>query len=140
MPVPWDRSVRTPGESAAKSWQRWELFRLYGNFTMAYATLQSQLKYFEADGAYLAYDTSLGISFVLGDPVGPFESHAEILAAFVRLHPRHCFCQVSKPTAEILARLGCRVNEFGADMETPFADVHLRRPRQEQISTGGPQD
>lgn len=44
-------------------------FRQYGNFTMAFATLQPGMSYFEADGGYLAYDSNLGTTFVLGDPV-----------------------------------------------------------------------
>ena len=38
---------------------RLEIFHRYGNFTMAYATLQPGMKYFESHGGYLAYDTCL---------------------------------------------------------------------------------
>ena len=61
-----------------------ELFYRYGNFTMAYATLQPGMKYFETQEGYLAYDRCWGIPFVLGDPVAPAESHAAVIEAFVR--------------------------------------------------------
>jgi lysylphosphatidylglycerol synthetase-like protein (DUF2156 family) len=104
-------------EAAAGTDQLFELFCEYGNFTMAYATLQPGMMYFESHGGYLAYDKCWGKTFVLGDPVAPAECHADIIEAFVRKYPRACFCQVSKPVGAILARLGWFVNEFGADME-----------------------
>jgi lysylphosphatidylglycerol synthetase-like protein (DUF2156 family) len=110
-------------------WPRlFELFRQYGNFTMAYATLQPGMRYFESHGGYLAYDTCWGITFVLGDPVAPVENHAAIIEAFVRQHPRTCFCQISKPVGAILARLGWFVNEFGADMELDLATYDFAGP------------
>ena len=59
--------------------RRFEHFCQYGNFTMAYATLQPGMKYFEAHDGYLAYDSCLGTNFVLGDPVAPAERHAAII-------------------------------------------------------------
>jgi lysylphosphatidylglycerol synthetase-like protein (DUF2156 family) len=104
-------------EAKARRAKRFEMFRRFGNFTMAYATLQPGMVYFEFEDGYLAYNTCWGTTFVLGDPVAPLESHAAIIEAFVRAHPRTCFCQISKPVGAILARLGWFVNEFGADME-----------------------
>ncbi len=111
-------------------WPRlFELVRQYGNFTMAYATLQPGMRYFESHGGYLAYDTCWGITFVLGDPVAPVENHAAIIEAYVRQHPRTCFCQISKPVGAILARLGWFVNEFGADMELDLATYDFAGPQ-----------
>ncbi len=92
--------------STAGPAKRFELFRRYGNFTMAYSTLQPELKYFESHGGYLAYDNYWGTTFVLADPVAPVENHAALIEAFLRQFPRTCFCQISKPVAAILARFG----------------------------------
>ncbi len=108
---------RTTGTRSSEFARRFELFSHYGNFTMGFSTLQPELKYFEAHGGYLAYDRALGVDFVLADPVAPRENHRKILADFIEGHPRSCFCQASRPVAEILSELGYFVNEMGADLE-----------------------
>jgi lysylphosphatidylglycerol synthetase-like protein (DUF2156 family) len=124
---------QTPTEPAAGHARRFELFRQYGDFTMAYATLQPGMKYFEAHGGYLAYDTYLGTNFVLGDPVAPAGSHAAIIEAFVRKYPRSCFCEISKATGAILARLGWFVNELGADMEIDLPTYDFSGPQKSKL-------
>ena len=111
------RVRQAPAEDLVGVARQLDLFRRYGNFTMAYATLQPGMKYFHAHGGYIAYDQSWGVTFVLGDPVAPTENHPAILEDFVRAHPRSCFCQISERTGAILEQLGWFVNEFGADME-----------------------
>ena len=106
--------------------RRNELFRRHGNFTMAYATLQPGMKYFEAHAGYLAYDNCWGSTFVLGDPVAPAENHPAIIEAFLRQHPRTCFCQISRSVGAILALLGWFVNELGADMELDLLTYDFR--------------
>jgi lysylphosphatidylglycerol synthetase-like protein (DUF2156 family) len=131
-PTPRDVPVPPPPPFAATS--RWlEMFYRYGNFTMAYATLQPGMKYFEAFGGYLAYDTSLGITFVLGDPVAPPEMYQAIIEAFIKKHPRSCFCQVSRPMAEVLSRLGWYVNEFGADIELDLPSYNFDGPKKSKL-------
>jgi phosphatidylglycerol lysyltransferase len=141
-PAHW-RATRTPTafdsaspglvEETLGSSRLFEVFRQYGNFTMAYATLQPGMKYFQSDGGYLAYDTWGGITFVLGDPVAPARNHAAIIEAFVRSHPRTCFCQISKATGAILARLGWLVNELGADMELDLATYDFEGPKKSKF-------
>ncbi|HEV8067926.1 MAG TPA: DUF2156 domain-containing protein [Planctomycetaceae bacterium] len=123
----------TLAEETFGSSRLFEVFRQYGNFTMAYATLQPGMKYFESDGGYLAYDTWGGITFVLGDPVAPAKNHAAIIEAFVRTHPRTCFCQISKPVGAILARLGWLVNEFGAEMELDLPRYDFEGPKKNKF-------
>jgi lysylphosphatidylglycerol synthetase-like protein (DUF2156 family) len=113
--------------------RRFELFRRYGNFTMAYATLQPGMRYFTTGSGYLAYDNCLGRSFVLGDPVAPVNRHAAILEAYVRGHPQACFCQVSKAVATILAEMGWFVNEFGADMELDLRSYDFTGPKKSKF-------
>jgi lysylphosphatidylglycerol synthetase-like protein (DUF2156 family) len=100
---------------------------------MAYATLQRGMKYFEAHGGYLAYDTCWGVTFVLGDPVAPAENHAVIIEEFVHRYPRACFCQISQQTGAILARLGWFVNEFGADMELDLPTYDFKGQKKSKL-------
>jgi lysylphosphatidylglycerol synthetase-like protein (DUF2156 family) len=113
--------------------RRIDQFRQYGNFTMAFATLQPGMRYFEAHGGYLAYERNWGTTFVLGDPVAPFDNHAAIIAEFVSRFPRTCFCQISKPTAAILDRMGWFVNEFGADMELDLRTYDFTGPKKSKF-------
>ncbi len=133
--LPRDVPVAPPPVSAPSTAisHRLDTFYRFGNFTMAYATLQPGMKYFEAFGGYLAYDTSLGITFVLGDPVAPPENHAKLIEAFLEQHPRTCFCQVSRPAAEVLSRLGWYVNEFGADIELSLPDYNFDGPKKSKL-------
>jgi lysylphosphatidylglycerol synthetase-like protein (DUF2156 family) len=118
-----------PARDLLDAERRFELFRQYGNFTMAYATLQPGMKYFHSHGGYLAYDRCWGATFVLGDPVAPAENHAAIIEAFVGQHPRACFCEISPETGAILNRLGWFVNEFGADMELNLPTYDFTGPK-----------
>ena len=113
--------------------RRIDQFRQYGNFTMAFATLQPGMRYFEAHGGYLAYDRNWGTTFVLGDPVAPFDNHAAIITEFVSRFPRTCFCQISRRTGAILARMGWFVNEFGADMELDLRTYDFTGPKKSKF-------
>ncbi|HEV8002040.1 MAG TPA: hypothetical protein VGP63_19285 [Planctomycetaceae bacterium] len=84
-------------DSEAPDARRYEMLRQSGNFTMAFATLQPGMKYFEAHGGYLAYDTYWGTNFVLGDPVAPLLRYSDLIDDFLKHHPRSCFCQISPP-------------------------------------------
>jgi hypothetical protein len=64
--------------------RRYEMLRQSGNFTMAFATQQPGMKYFEAHGGYLAYDTYWGINFVLGDPVAPLLRYSDLIDDFLK--------------------------------------------------------
>jgi lysylphosphatidylglycerol synthetase-like protein (DUF2156 family) len=131
-PMPRDIPVLPPPPITVRS-RRHEMFYRYGNFTMAYATLQPGMKYFEGFGGYLAYDTSLGITFVLGDPVAPPESRPALIASFVEKFPRSCFCQVSRPVAALLSGLGWYVNEFGADIELDLPHYSFDGPKKAKL-------
>ena len=133
FPDPWDGRLVESGATTIEVAPRLEIVRRYGDFTMAYATLQSNMKYFDTHGGYVAYDTSVGIPFVLGDPVGPAACHAVMLSDFLRQYPGACFCQVSRPVAEILAQLGRHVNEFGSDMELRLPTYTFDGPKKSKF-------
>jgi lysylphosphatidylglycerol synthetase-like protein (DUF2156 family) len=75
----------------------------------------------------------VGTKFVLGDPVAPVGSHAAIIEEFVRRYPRTCFCEISKATGAILARLGWFVNEFGADMALDLPTYDFSGPQKSKL-------
>jgi lysylphosphatidylglycerol synthetase-like protein (DUF2156 family) len=128
------RCASAPAEEmAGGAGGRFELFRRYGNFTMAYATLQPGMKYFHSHGGYVAYERCWGVTLVLGDPVAPAEDHAALIEAFVSEHPRACFCQVSPETGAILNRLGWFVNELGADMELDLPNYDFTGPKKSKF-------
>lgn len=128
------RPVLGPSSNASTDFaRRFETFSRYGNFTMAYSTLQPGLRYFESHGGYLAYDRSLGINFVLADPIAPVENHRAIIAEFLKKYPRSCFCQVSRPTAAILADLGYYANELGADLELNLPNYDFSGPKKSKF-------
>jgi hypothetical protein len=128
-----DLAVAAQAEPDPGCARRFQLFRDFGNFTMAYATLQPGMEYFESNGGYLAFNKCWGIPFVLSDPVAPAENHAAIIEAFVRRNPRACFCQISAPTGAILDRLGWFVNEFGADMELDLPTYDFSGPKKSKL-------
>jgi lysylphosphatidylglycerol synthetase-like protein (DUF2156 family) len=131
-PMPRDIPVPPPPPITASS-RRHEMIYRYGNFTMAYATLQPGMKYFEAHGGYLAYDTCWGINFVLGDPVAPLHCYSVLVSDFLKQHPRSCFCQISAPVGAILARHGYFVNEFGSDIELYLPSYNFEGPKKSKF-------
>lgn len=128
-----DRTFRIDPGSALVAAKRFEQFGQYGNFTMAYATLQPGMRYFEAHDGYIAYDRAWGTNFVLGDPVAPAENHAALLRAFVTAFPRTCFCQVSGSTGAILDRMKWSVNEMGTDMELDLPTYDFNGPKKSKF-------
>jgi lysylphosphatidylglycerol synthetase-like protein (DUF2156 family) len=134
----WDCSpLEVPADANDDFARRFGHFCRYGKFTMAYATLQPGMKYFEAYGGYLAYDSYRGFTFVLGDPVAPPNVHRAIIESFLREFPRSCFCEISKPVAAILAGLGWYVNEFGADMEIDLPTYEFTGPKKSKLRQAG---
>jgi lysylphosphatidylglycerol synthetase-like protein (DUF2156 family) len=117
--------------------RRFGLFSRYGNFTMAYATLQPGMKYFEAYGGYVAYDCYRGLTFVLGDPVAPASHHSAIIEAFLQAFPRSCFCEISQPVAAILARMDWFVNELGAEMEIDLPTYDFLGAKKSKLRQAG---
>jgi phosphatidylglycerol lysyltransferase len=90
--------------------------RQHGTFTLAYsAAFQDGLEYFGNDEGFLAYKRIGRTAIVLADPVTSSANREVLIRAFVEDNVDVCFCQVSRPTAEILAGMGFKVNEMGTD-------------------------
>jgi len=108
-------------------------FVKYGNFTMAYTTLQPGMNYFESQGGYIAYNSCMGATCVLGDPVAPSEARATMIDEFVRTRHHVCFYQISQEVGSILSNLGWYVNEFGADMELELKSYDFEGPKKAKL-------
>lgn len=119
---------------ASEFFRRIQKFIQYGKFTMAFATLQPGMNYFESHGGYLAYNSYLGATCVLGDPVSRPECYASIIQDFLLTHRRVCFCQISEEVGSILANLGgWYINELGADMELDLKSYDFEGPQKAKL-------
>ena len=112
--------------------------RRWGDFTQAYSTAtQEGLAHFWHGDGYLAYQMKWRIACVLGDPVAPAEQIEPLLAAFLAERPRACFWQISRGTAEVLARLGFWINEMGVDTRIDLADYDFGGKQKERLRHAG---
>ena len=104
--------------------ERWALLQQFGCRTMSYSTLQPCLEYFDRDDGYIAY-RPLGGNYVyaLCDPICAASNRRELIAAFVRRHPKACFAQTSAETAYELAQIGYWINVLGTETTIHREDV-----------------
>lgn len=117
----------TTESSPADRFQRLDLIRKYGDFSLAYTTaVQPGLEYFGTEHGYLAYGQRFGYRFVLGDPVALPQHREQLIKKFVTQYRDAAFCQISASTAEIVQQYGYYVNEMGVDtiLELPEYDFH----------------
>jgi lysylphosphatidylglycerol synthetase-like protein (DUF2156 family) len=107
--------------------RRLSLVRQYGTFTLAYtAAFDEGLEYFGSDDGFLAYKLVGGTALVLADPVSPPENREALIRAFVQAKSDVCFCQVSHPTAKLLAGMGLKVNKMGTDTRIQLTNYKRR--------------
>lgn len=115
---------------------RLELVGEHGDFSLAYATaVQPGLQYFGDHRGYIAFDSRLGYTFVLGDPVAAMPQRERLLRQFVAQHRRLAFCQVSPATAKVLRQLSFYVNEMGVDSILPLQEYDFRGQEKQWLRT-----
>ncbi len=113
---------------------RLQLVQGFGSFTQAYSTaVQPGLEYFWHGEAYLAYRRKWGIACVLADPVGVPALHGPLLAAFSMQHPKNCFWQISRTTAQLLQEQGYWINEMGYDTRLDLAAYDFTGKQKERL-------
>jgi lysylphosphatidylglycerol synthetase-like protein (DUF2156 family) len=96
--------------------QRMKLLQRFGNFSLAYSTaVQPLLRYFGSESGLIAYRQRWGVAFALGDPLASAEDYGDLLDGFCDRFRAAVFCQVSRPTAELLVERGFYINELGVD-------------------------
>lgn len=99
-----------------------DIIQRWGNFPLAYATLQDGLDYFHTPDGYIAYFHSKHVCLVLGDCVSKLENKPDILKRFLEQHPNASFFHVSKPTAKILKDYGYHALEMGVEHTLDLQD------------------
>ena len=110
--------------------RRLALLRQYGTFTQAYsATFQDGLEYFENNHGFLAYKMVGGTAFALGDPVISPERREGLIHAFVRAKSDVSFCQISRPTAELLSGMDFKVNGMGTETRIDLTNYQRKTLR-----------
>jgi lysylphosphatidylglycerol synthetase-like protein (DUF2156 family) len=102
---------------------RLALLRQHGTFTLAYsAAFQEGLEYFGNGQGFLAYKTVWGTALALADPVTSPENREGLIRRFVRAKSDVSFCQVSRPTAELLAGMDFKINGMGIESRIDLTD------------------
>jgi lysylphosphatidylglycerol synthetase-like protein (DUF2156 family) len=108
---------------------RLRALRAYGSFALAYsATFQTGLDYFGDEEGFLAYKQVGSTSFVLSDPLAPIGGHEDLICSFLRERRDVCFWQVSRFVANILEKIGFRVNEMGTETRIQLNGYHFNGP------------
>ena len=95
----------------------------YGDFSLAYHTLQPELSHFMTDYGYIAYIEFQNETIVLGDPVADTSDYNQILSEFLEFRPKCSFIQAGSITADILALYSFSVDCFGVESQIalPYA-------------------
>jgi phosphatidylglycerol lysyltransferase len=110
--------------------RRLSWLRRYGSFTLAYsAAFQEGLEYFGNDHGFLAYKMGGRTALVLADPLASTDNRKVLIREFVQAKTDVYFCQVSRPTAEVLAGMGFKVNEMGTDRRIDLANYKRKTLR-----------
>ena len=89
------------------------LLKLYGNFPLAYHTLQPDLEYYHTEYGYIAYKRVGRDIIVLGDPVVSNLNKIKLLDAFLSGNRNVSFIQITLQTAFILHSFGFSTTSFG---------------------------
>jgi lysylphosphatidylglycerol synthetase-like protein (DUF2156 family) len=107
--------------------RRLDLVSEHGDFSLAYTTaVQSGLQYFGDDRGHIAFDTRLGYTFVLGDPVAAPDDRERLIRQFLAEHRRVAFCQISPATAQIVRECKFYVNEMGVETSIALPGYDFR--------------
>jgi lysylphosphatidylglycerol synthetase-like protein (DUF2156 family) len=115
---------------------RLRALREYGNFPLAYsATFQPGLEYFGGEGGFLSYKQVGSTALVLANPLAPIGSCEDLIRSFVGDRTDVCFWQTSRSVAEILGKIGFRVNEMGTETRIELAGYEFDGPRKRNFRT-----
>src|ERR1700730_4828899 len=108
---------------------RRSLLRQHGNFALAYSvTFQPGLEHFGDDGGFLSYKTVGNTALVLSNPVAAPAKRKALIKRFLEEKGDVCFWQISWSVAEILAGLGCSINEMGTESHINLANYNFAGP------------
>ncbi len=126
--APWRYRLR----QEAREWDRVHaLVSQYGADTIAPFALRADKSYFfsEARTAFLAYRVSGGVAIVAGDPIGPADTHCELVRDFLEFaHARGwrvAVLGVSEPSLGTYRSLGLRALYHGDEAVVDTATFSL---------------
>jgi lysylphosphatidylglycerol synthetase-like protein (DUF2156 family) len=109
---------------------RLQALRKYGNFALAYsATFQPGLDFFGSEEGFLAYKQVGSTAFVLSNPLAPIDRCEDLIRRFVSERRDVCFWQASRHVAEIVEKIGFRVNEMGTETRLELDSYGFDGPR-----------
>ncbi len=117
--------------------ERLSYLQEHGRHSLAYATLQPGLRYFDVPRVgFLGYQSYGGRDFVLSNPICADDDLETLLGEFIRTHEHPCFVQIYRREAEILrdvfhqyaVQMGVEVWLDGATWTTQGGQkTHIRR-------------
>jgi SAM-dependent methyltransferase len=123
-------SITILGEEArrinpAEKWNMLSSFiRHYGREAISYATLQQGMEYFINELGYVAFVTvqhpvlsPVAKRIVLCDPVCALSDYERFLQSFIDDNPHVAFGVISETCAEVLRKMGFRINCLGYETE-----------------------
>jgi phosphatidylglycerol lysyltransferase len=100
---------------------------------MAYASLQSDFRYFVTSEGYIAYHcyrhpllARRPVYIVVGDPVAPVSSFARLIRDFLGTAPHALFIHTSEDCAGVLDSQGLTVNQHGVETDLHLPHYDLR--------------
>jgi len=102
-----------------------EWLRQHGRHSLAYSTCQPAMGYWESEGGFAAYRTTLGQHSFLGDPVCRPEEKADFLRQLVNVFPSALFMQIHRDTADLLKAGGYYITPVGVENEIDTASFSL---------------
>ncbi|MFW6449592.1 MAG: DUF2156 domain-containing protein [Nanoarchaeota archaeon] len=125
--------------------ERLEYLQRFGDFCMAYSTLQPGLNYFDVpDTGYIAYISNTNfipfandITIAFFDPVSEKgEAKKELLENFIQTFKNPLFVQVHEETAEMLHDIGYNVNHFGIETDVSVQDFKVKGDKMRAVKKG----
>jgi len=111
-----NRSSRYSAIAIASTWQF--CARLLGDVPARTGTFRRRSR-------FLSYKTVGNTALVLSNPVAAPAKRRALINRFVEEKGDVCFWQISRPVAEILAGLGCSINEMGTESHINLANYRF---------------
>ncbi len=121
-------------ESAVSLEDRIVAFEQHGDFSLAWSTVvQPLLSHFGDRDGFVAFRTRWNQTNALGDPVCHPDRIELLLETFIAQHRQPSFVQISRATAEVLARHNYRINEIGIDTTIELATYDFKGKQKEWL-------
>lgn len=129
-----DRKAQRVPKTVLTLDERMGAVRRWGDFSLAYSTaVQDGLSHFGSPDGYVAFSSKMGTVIALADPVASAEAAPALIDAFVAAAGTPCFAEITRPTADLLARKGYRIAHMGVDTALDLASFDFSGKRKETV-------